>query len=95
MSDILQPNGQPVRFVKPAAGQNIQTVTSEKFTQIESQLMQSSTPTATPSGYNGTWYQMSDGSVFGIRTSQSSGTISDVIKSNNLSLPSGFKVHQQ
>ncbi|WP_081771952.1 two-partner secretion domain-containing protein [Paraburkholderia nodosa] len=95
ISDILLPNGEPVGFVKPGAGQNIQTVTSAQFAQIESQLMQGATPVATPSGYNGTWYQMPDGSVFGIRTSQSSGTTIDVIKSNNPSLPSGFKVHQQ
>lgn len=95
MSDILLPNGQPVGFVKPGAGQNIQTVTSEQFAQIESQLMQGSTPISAPSSYSGTYYQMSDGSVFGIRTSKSSGTTIDVIKSNNPSLPSGFKVHQQ
>jgi filamentous hemagglutinin len=95
VSDLLLPNGQPVGFVKPGAGQNIQTVTSEQFAQIESQLMQGSTPISAPSSYSGTYYQMSDGSVFGIRTSKSSGTTIDVIKSNNPSLPSGFKVHQQ
>jgi filamentous hemagglutinin len=95
VSDISLPNGQPVGFVKPGAGQNIQTVTSEQFAQIESQLMQGSTPISAPSSYSGTYYQMSDGSVFGIRTSESSGTTIDVIKSNNPSLPSGFNVHQQ
>jgi filamentous hemagglutinin len=95
MSDILLPNGNPVGFVKPGAGQNIQTVTSAQFTKIESQLMQGSTPVTTPSSYNGIWYQMSDDSVFGIRTSPSSGKTIDVIKSSNPSLLSGFKVHQQ
>jgi len=95
MSNILLPNGQPIGVVMPGAGQNIQTVTAQQFIQIESQLMQGSTPVATPAGYSGTWYQMLDGSVFGIRTSQSSGATIDVIKSNNSSLPSGFKVHQK
>ena len=75
--------------------QPTRAVTPSQFTQIEARLMEGSKPVATPSGYNGTWYQMSDGSVFGVRTSRSSGGTIDVIKSNNPGLPSGFKVHQQ
>ena len=95
MSDILLPNGEPVGYGYPGAGPRIRTVTSEQFGQLQSQLMNGATPIATPSGYVGTWYGMPDGSVFGIRTSTESGTTIDVIKSNNPSLPSGFKVHQQ
>ncbi|ACR30312.1 filamentous hemagglutinin family outer membrane protein [Burkholderia glumae BGR1] len=95
LSDILLPNGEPVGYVYPGAGPGIRTVTSEQFGQLQSQLMNGATPTTTPPGYAGTWYQMPDGSVFGVRTSTGSGTTIDVIKSNNPSLPSGFKVHQQ
>ncbi len=95
ISDILLPKGEPVGYVKPGAGQNIQTVTPAQFSQLQSQLMEGSAPVTTPPGYKGTWYQRSDGTVFGLRTSDDSGATIDVIKSNTPSLPSGFKVHQQ
>ncbi|WP_345817682.1 filamentous hemagglutinin N-terminal domain-containing protein (plasmid) [Paraburkholderia sp. PREW-6R] len=94
-SDILVPNGQPVGYVNPGAGPGIRTVTPEQFGQLQSQLLDGATPVTTPSGYAGTWYQRADGTVFGIRTSAGSGTTIDVIKSNNSSLPPGFKVHQK
>jgi hypothetical protein len=95
LSDVLLPNGEPVGYVYPGAGPGIRTVTPEQFGQLQSQLMNGATPTTTPPGYAGTWYQMPDGSVFGIRASTGSGTTIDVIKSNDPSLPSGFKVHQK
>ncbi len=95
LGDILVPNGEPVGYVYLGAGPGIRTVTSEQFGQLQSQLMKGAKPVATPSGYAGVWYQMLDGSVFGIRKSDGSGTTIDVIKSNNPSLPSGFKVHKQ
>jgi filamentous hemagglutinin len=95
MSDILLPDGQPVGFVMPGAGQNIQTVNPTQFAEIEAQLMDGATPVTAPASYSGTYYQRSDGTVFGIRTSIKSGTTIDVITSNTPSLPSGFKVHQQ
>jgi len=95
MADILVPNGQPVGYVNTGAGPGIRTVTPDQFDQLQLQLMNGAQPTTTPSGYSGTWYQRSDGTVFGIRESSGSGTTIDVIRSNNPSLPSGFKVHQK
>jgi hypothetical protein len=96
MSDILLPNGQPVGYVNPGAGrQIIRTVTSEQFGELQAQLMAGAKPTITPAGYGGTWYEMSNGSVFGIRTSSSYGTTIDVIKSNHPGLKAGFKVHKK
>jgi len=95
MSDILSPNGQPVGYGYPGAGPGIRTVTPEQFGQLQSQLLSGAVPVETPSSYAGTWYGMSDGSVFGIRTSTGSGTTIDVIKSNSPIFPPGFKVHQQ
>jgi hypothetical protein len=95
MSDILLPNGEPVGYIFPGSGPGIRTVASEQFDQLQSELLNGATPIATPSRYTGAWYQMPDGSVFGIRTSTGNGTTIDVIKSENPSLPSGFKVHQK
>lgn len=95
MSDILMPNGIPVGNVHPEAGPGISTVTPEQFGELQSKLMNGATPVPTPPGYAGAWYQRADGTVFGIRNSAGSGTTIDVVKSNNLSLPSGFKVHQK
>lgn len=95
VSDILMPNGIPVGNVHPGAGPGIRTVTPEQFGELQSKLMNGATPVPTPPGYAGTWYQRADGTVFGIRNSAGSGTTIDVVKSNNLSLPSGFKVHQK
>ena len=95
MSDILLPNGKPVGYSYPGAGPRIQTVMKGRFDELQSKLLSDAKPIATPPGYAGTWYEMSDGSVFGIRTSAASGDTIDVIKSSNPSLPPGFKVHQQ
>ncbi|QCP52388.1 hypothetical protein FAZ95_24730 [Trinickia violacea] len=98
LGDILAPNGQLVGYVNQGAGANIRTVTPDQFSQIESQLMQDATPVATSPSYarnGGTYYQMPDGTIFGIRQSATSGTTIDVIQSNNPSLPPGFKVHQK
>lgn len=95
MGDILLPNGQPVGYVNTGAGPGIRTVTPDQFGQLQSQLLNGAQPTTTPSGYSGTWYQRSDGTVFGIRESSGSGTTIDVIRSNNPGLPPGFKVHQK
>ena len=95
MADILLPNGQPVGYVNTGAGAGIRTVAPDQFGQLQSQSLNGAQPTTTPSGYSGTWYQRSDGTVFGIRESSGSGTTIDVIRSNNPGLPSGFKVHQK
>ena len=95
MGDILLPNGQPIGYVNTGACPGIRTVTPDEFSQLQSQLLNGAQPTTTPSGYSGTWYQRSDGTVFGIRESSGSGTTIDVIRSNNPGLPSGFKVHQK
>ena len=87
--------GQPIGYVNTGAGPGIRTVTPDAFSQLQSQLLNGAQPTTTPSGYSGTWYQRSDGTVFGIRESSGSGTTIDVIRSNNPGLPSGFKVHQK
>ncbi|CAB3857225.1 hypothetical protein LMG26841_02269 [Achromobacter dolens] len=94
-SDILMPNGIPVGNVHPGAGPRIRTVTPEQFGALQAQLMSGASPVPTPPGYAGTWYQRADGTVFGIRNSVKSGATIDVVKSNNLSLPPGFKVHQR
>jgi filamentous hemagglutinin len=95
MSDILLPNGQPVGYVSRGAGAAIQTVSPSQFDGIQSALLDGAAPIATPSGYAGTWYQRSDGTIFGIRASLGSGATIDVIQSDNPNLPSGFKIHQK
>lgn len=53
------------------------------------------TAVSAPPSYKGLWYKRADGMVFDIRNSVGSGATIDVIRSNNPSLPPGFKVHQQ
>jgi filamentous hemagglutinin len=95
MSDILRPNGEPVGYVYPGSGSRTRTVAPEQFEPLRSELMDGAVPKEAPKGYQGTWYQRSDGAVFGIRTSKKNGTTIDVIKSNDPALESGFKVHKK
>lgn len=80
-------------YVLPGAGPNITTVSPTEFQQLQSDLMVNAQPVNTPASYNGSWYQLPDGSTFGIRNSAGSGVTIDVISSPTL--PPGFKVHQQ
>lgn len=49
----------------------------------------------TPSTYPGPRYQRADGTEFGIRVSAKEGITLSITKSNNPSLPTTFKIHQQ
>ncbi|WP_296709872.1 hypothetical protein [Rhodoblastus sp.] len=95
MSDILMPNGEPVGYVYSRADSRTRTVSSEQFDQLQSQLMDGAVPVATPTGYDGVWYQRADGAMFGVRMSKKHGPTVDVIKSDNSRLRFGFKVHKK
>ena len=52
-------------------------------------------PITPPRSYDGLWYQLSDGSVFGVRRSRDNGITIDVIRSNHPSIRDGEKVHKK
>lgn len=93
--DILLPNDQPIGYVNGSAGPGIRTVTLNEFRRLQAELLNGAQVAATPLNYSGTWFQRSDGTVFGMRESSDNGITIDVIRSGNPHMPPGFKVHHE
>ncbi len=91
---ILAPGGQLVGVQQSGAGSGIRTVSPQEFQSIQRDLLTGAREIPGPSTYNGTVYQRPDGSVIGLRPSNS-GLAIDVIESNSPNIRNGFKVHQQ
>jgi hypothetical protein len=90
--DIVSPDGQYVGDAVGGATENIRTVTPQEFAQIEQDLMNlKPTPGGTYASGSGQWYDLPDGTRFGIRQSSSGPTIDF----DNPNLPPGLKIHQQ
>jgi hypothetical protein len=95
IGDILSPNGEPVGYVYPRTESATRTVSAEQFEQLQAQLMDGAFPVATPTSYDGAWYQRGDGSLFGVRLSPKHGITIDVIEDKDANFPPNFKVHRR
>ena len=94
-SDILLPGGKEVGVREKGADDGIGTVSKSEFDNLEGKLLDGAVQLPTQSGYSGTWYRRSDGSIFGLRTSSGSGETIDIKSSSDPRLHSGYKVHSK
>jgi RHS repeat-associated protein len=94
LGSILAPGGQPIGSVNPGASPNIRTVSPSEFQANRFDLLQGAIPTTGPPGYPGVAFERPDGSLIGLRNS-STGSVIDVLRSNDPLILPGFKVHQR
>ncbi len=95
MEEIFQPNGQHVGIRHGRASDRTRTMTSSEFGDLLETLMPGARAVPSPPGYRGLWYQRPDGSIFGVRRSETHGITVDVIQHNHPVVSNGYKVHQK
>ena len=92
-SDILAPNGVPVGENVGGAKPGVQTVPTDKLTEIIDKLKGSGATLEPERNYPGDWYSLPNGQGgFGVRDSKANGRTLDV---NIPSVPDVTKVHEQ
>jgi hypothetical protein len=92
--EILKPSGTEVGTQRQGVGNDIRTTTPSDFEAIERELLNGAKEIPA-SRYEGKWYQRSDGTVFGIRESATSGRTIDIIDGRSSGLRNGYKVHRK
>jgi len=94
LEELLKPGGKEVGIIKGGADEGIRTVQRAEFAKLKTDLLDGAVEVPAPAKYDGKWYQRSDGSVIGVRTSEQHGETLEVVKSLNESvLQNGYKVH--
>lgn len=94
LRNILMPEENLVGNRSRGASSEVRTITSLEFEKIKIRLLNGAREISPKEGYNGSWYQRSDGSVFGLRSSETHGETIDIIQSYDLFAP-GFRIHRK
>ncbi len=89
--DLLRPGGNLLGSVAKGATENIRTVSSAEFSNLQSQLMKLGGTQVQKPTYMGVWYELPGGGGFGVRQAKSGPTLAFDLPG----FPKGFKVHQQ
>ena len=92
LRNILIKEGKYIGNVVRSAGEEVRTVGKVEYQSIRSALMKLNPIKVKNNSYNGDWYQLLDGSAFGIRNSVENGETIDIAAQGFLK---GFKIHQQ
>lgn len=92
-TDILRAEvgGSPM----PGDGRNTKTVSSARFEELRRELMDGAQRMGPDPRYNGVIYRRPDGSEIGLRISDDHGLTLDVLRSNDLLIRNGFRIHQR
>jgi len=79
----------------PGDGKDTRTVSSARFEELRRELMDGAQRMGPDPRYNGVIYRRPDGSEIGLRISDDHGLTLDVLRSNDLLVPKGFRIHQR